>query len=284
MELACVTVDCADPGSVASFWSQALHWNTPDVTTDGSAVVCRPHSGGAYLEFVRVREPKSVKNRVHLGCSAGPIDSLDDELGRLQSLGATIAWEEQFPPEIAAVYRNVVLRDVEGNEFCLGAGDPAPAQPGRDDVVVRDAGAHDRPRILQLAERLAVTTPPWRDPTAVQQEVAASMTALLANGGDDVAVFVADAGGAVVGFITVSQRRHFTGQVDGSIDDLAVDEQWEGRGVASLLIEEAERWARQHSLGAVTVETAATNGRALRRYHSHGFLDEDVRLTKHLGR
>jgi hypothetical protein len=49
------------------------------------------------------------------------------------ALGASIAWEEDFPPEVAGTYRNVVLRDPEGNEFCLGAGrsvagaDPYPA-------------------------------------------------------------------------------------------------------------------------------------------------------------
>jgi hypothetical protein len=35
---------------------------------------------------------------------------------------AAIAWEETFTSEIAGVYRNVVLRDVEGNEFCLSGG------------------------------------------------------------------------------------------------------------------------------------------------------------------
>jgi hypothetical protein len=34
------------------------------------------------------------------------------------ALGASIAWEEDFPPEWP--YRNVVLRDVEGSELCLG--------------------------------------------------------------------------------------------------------------------------------------------------------------------
>jgi hypothetical protein len=30
--------------------------------------------------------------------------------------------EEELPPEVAAGYRNIVLRDPEGNEFCLSAG------------------------------------------------------------------------------------------------------------------------------------------------------------------
>ena len=63
-----------------------------------------------------------MKNRVHLGCDAGDLAALDAELDRLTTLGATVAWEEDFPPEIAAGYRNVVLRDPEGNEFCLGGG------------------------------------------------------------------------------------------------------------------------------------------------------------------
>jgi hypothetical protein len=91
------------------------------VAPDGTGAVCGPPSGGTYLEFIRVPEDKVVKNRVHLGCSV-PWDELDREIDRLLALGATIAWEEEFPPEVAARYRNLVLRDPEGNEFCVGAG------------------------------------------------------------------------------------------------------------------------------------------------------------------
>jgi len=69
-----------------------------------------------------VPEGKVVKNRMHLGCSAGSLAELDGEIARLEDLGASVAWEEEFPPEVAARYRNVVLRDVEGNEFCLSGG------------------------------------------------------------------------------------------------------------------------------------------------------------------
>jgi hypothetical protein len=124
MEITCVTVDCADPGAIASFWNEALGWGGVATAPDGSGAICGPRSGGWYLEFVRVPEAKAVKNRVHLGCTAGALDALDAEIERLCRLGATLAWEEDFPPPVAAVYRNVVLRDPEGNEFCLGAGEP----------------------------------------------------------------------------------------------------------------------------------------------------------------
>jgi hypothetical protein len=122
MEITCVTIDCADPGRVATFWNEALSWGGVAVAPDGAGAVCGPPGGGTYLEFVRVPEEKATKNRVHLGCSAASLSALDAEVSRLEGLGASIAWEEDFASEIAAVYRNVVLRDPEGNEFCLGGG------------------------------------------------------------------------------------------------------------------------------------------------------------------
>ena len=118
----CVTVDCADPAAVAVFWSEALRWEAPAIAPDGTGAVVRSPGGGPYLEFVQVPEPKANKNRVHLGCSVASLADLEVELERLARLGATVAWEEEFPRVVAARYRNVILRDVEGNEFCLGGG------------------------------------------------------------------------------------------------------------------------------------------------------------------
>jgi hypothetical protein len=123
MEIICTTVDCADPEKVARFWNDALGWGGVAVAPDGSGAICGSPDGGPYLEFIRVPEGKVVKNRMHLGCSAGSLDELDAEIARLEALGASIAWEEGFPPEVAARYRNLVLRDVEGNEFCLSGGE-----------------------------------------------------------------------------------------------------------------------------------------------------------------
>ncbi len=123
MHVTCVTVDCRDLAAVMQFWSEALRWEDVHVSESGNGATCRPPEGGMYLEFVRAPEEKTVKNRLHLGCNAGTLDELDGEITRLQALGATIAWEEEFPPEIAARYRNVIMYDIEGNEFCLGGGD-----------------------------------------------------------------------------------------------------------------------------------------------------------------
>ena len=81
---------------------------------DGARV--DPPGGGPYLELIVVPEAKTVKNRVHLGLTS---DDLDVDIERLTSLGASVAWEEDFGP--ASTFRNVILRDPEGNEFCLGS-------------------------------------------------------------------------------------------------------------------------------------------------------------------
>jgi hypothetical protein len=122
VDITCVTIDCADPAAVASFWNEALGWGGVSFADDGGGAITGPRGGGMYLEFVRVPESKVVKNRMHVGCAVTRIEDLDAEIERLVAIGAEIAWEEEFPEEIAARYRNVVLRDVEGNEFCLGAG------------------------------------------------------------------------------------------------------------------------------------------------------------------
>jgi hypothetical protein len=122
VDIICVTLDCADPARVAEFWNAALGWGGVAAAPDGSGAICGPPGGGAYLECICVPEPKTVKNRMHLGCSAGELTALDAEIARLEALGASVAWEEEFPPTVAARYRNVVLRDPEGNEFCLSGG------------------------------------------------------------------------------------------------------------------------------------------------------------------
>lgn len=115
ISMSCVTIDCREPKRVAEFWAEALGWQVTHVAEDG-AIVESPGRDRPSLEFVVVPEPKTLKNRVHLGFSAA---DLDEQIARLANLGAEVAWEEEFPP--GSPYRNVILRDPEGNEFCLGS-------------------------------------------------------------------------------------------------------------------------------------------------------------------
>jgi predicted enzyme related to lactoylglutathione lyase len=115
-----VTIDSAEPEKLAAWWAQALGWRLESRS-------CHSPSGGLQrLEFMPVGEPKHVKNRVHIDFGAGDVQAAVD---RLVAIGATGAWEEDFPPELR--YRNVVLRDPEGNEFCVGG--PSRAAPGSTD-------------------------------------------------------------------------------------------------------------------------------------------------------
>jgi predicted enzyme related to lactoylglutathione lyase len=114
-----ITIDARDPGVLAAWWGEALGW-----TTTGR--VCHPPAGAGYrIEFMPVDDAKQIKNRVHIDLAANEVQT---EVDRLIGMGATLAWEEEFPEELG--YRNVVLRDPEGNEFCVGG--PPAAEPHAD--------------------------------------------------------------------------------------------------------------------------------------------------------
>ncbi len=107
-----VSIDCSDPGSLAGFWEKALGWRVAFQSEDEVAIE-PPESDAPALLFIKVPEPKSVKNRVHLDLAPFAIDDQLTEVERLVSLGARridigqgdVPW--------------VVMADPEGNEFCV---------------------------------------------------------------------------------------------------------------------------------------------------------------------
>ncbi len=86
----------------------------------------------------------------------------------------------------------------------------------------------------------------------------------------------------VVGFVSVGERRHFSGAVDGYVGELVVAREHEGRGIGSLLMDHAEGWARHRGVAHLTLETGAANGAARAFYKARGYQEEDVRLTRPL--
>jgi catechol 2,3-dioxygenase-like lactoylglutathione lyase family enzyme len=106
--LSMVCVDANDPPALAQFWAGLLGGERT-VDEDGDAWVDVP-GGGPRLDFLRVPETKTAKNRLHLDIHATDVAAATAEA---LTLGATLA------DDVYDGGRWQVLRDPEGNEFCL---------------------------------------------------------------------------------------------------------------------------------------------------------------------
>jgi Glyoxalase-like domain len=136
-----VVFDAAAPTRLAEFWALALDYavepppqgfgtwedfgrsiGMPEEQFGDQAAVIDPADEGPRLYFQRVPEGKTVKNRVHLDVRVAGREVRGEERKRLVSekveqlvqAGASPAWETDDIRGSA-----IVLRDPEGNEFCV---------------------------------------------------------------------------------------------------------------------------------------------------------------------
>jgi hypothetical protein len=137
-----VNFDCADPDRLATFWAAALGYakqdppagyatwpeflaaqGVPEDQWNAASAIVDPEGVGPRIFFQQVPEPKASKNRVHLDVNVGGGPTtphadrrqrIDDAVERLIRIGAT----KLGPFEQLGEYW-VVMRDPEGNEFCL---------------------------------------------------------------------------------------------------------------------------------------------------------------------
>ncbi len=136
---------------------------------------------------------------------------------------------------------------------------------------------------MALAPRLGEGVADWRDPDAVRGAVRTWVAGSLDTAEHaGRAVLVAVAGQELLGLVAVSERRHFSGQLDGYVGELVVAASAVRRGVGSALMAAAEDWARRRGLCLLTLETGAANRAARAFYEALGYAEEDVRLTKSL--
>jgi Glyoxalase-like domain len=105
--IAALAIDCHDPPELARWWSRLLG-GTVEVVADGDATLHTP--GGLAIDFARVPEAKSVKNRLHLDLRSTDLAAATEQA---VALGATRA------DDIYDGGKWQVLRDPEGNELCL---------------------------------------------------------------------------------------------------------------------------------------------------------------------
>ena len=150
-------------------------------------------------------------------------------------------------------------------------------------VIIRSYELRDREPVLRLAERLQEGVAPWRDATAVRAAVEEWVReAVDSDAREGHAVFVAEEGGEVVGFVTASTRRHFAGDLDAYVGELVVRREAEGRGVGRMLMSATEDWGRAQGLAHISLDTGAANARARAFYRALGYQEEDIKLTKPL--
>jgi predicted enzyme related to lactoylglutathione lyase len=110
-----ITIDCADPARVATFWSALLETPVGDQMDDGRFVFLEGGGDLPVICFQRVPEPKSVKNRVHLDLS---VQDLAAATQRIEGLGGS--WTGQEHTLDNFTWRT--MADPEGNEFDIAVG------------------------------------------------------------------------------------------------------------------------------------------------------------------
>lgn len=134
---------------------------------------------------------------------------------------------------------------------------------------------------MALAPRLAERVASWRDPGAVLAAVHGWVRGSIeACGQPGHAVYVAAVADDIAGLVSVSERTHFTGQVDAYVGELVVRSGLERRGIATALMAAAQAWAADRGRPFLTLETGAASQPARSLYRALGFQEEDIRLTK----
>ncbi|MEQ8436349.1 MAG: VOC family protein [Ilumatobacter fluminis] len=129
-----ITIDCQDADAMSAFWSAALGYvvepppagflswedflrsnDIPLPPARSISAIVDPDEIGPRILFLRVPEPKTVKNRVHLDIRS---DRTDD--GKRQKISELV---EAGATEVRRVDEHggwwMVMHDPEGNEFCV---------------------------------------------------------------------------------------------------------------------------------------------------------------------
>jgi hypothetical protein len=134
-----MTFDCADPRVLAAFWKTALGYvdapppdgfaswedwflacDVPEDEWDDGASLVDPAGVLPRLSFLKVPEPKTAKNRLHVDLQVAGGRALPDDVRwpritstveRLVAVGGSVVHTHG--------HDHVVMTDPEGNEFCV---------------------------------------------------------------------------------------------------------------------------------------------------------------------
>ena len=125
-----VGCDADDPHNLATFWSLALDYVAePGYEDPDGASLVDPLGIGPAIGFLRVPEPKTSKNRMHIDVRVAgkpPWDWVERaalisaKVAVLVEAGAQPVREEVYTDDQnRSILGHVVMLDPEGNEFCV---------------------------------------------------------------------------------------------------------------------------------------------------------------------
>ena len=116
VSLLTVVVDCRDPRREAEFWAQVLAYKVSQRSRDEFRV-SDPAGAAGSLCFMKVPEPRAARNWLDLDVVTS--GSVEDEVTRLVEAGAKLVEVRQDPGSADHAVTWTVMRDPEGNEFCV---------------------------------------------------------------------------------------------------------------------------------------------------------------------
>jgi ribosomal protein S18 acetylase RimI-like enzyme len=151
--------------------------------------------------------------------------------------------------------------------------------------VLRPAQAADLSFLTAVTRRLGeVPVPGWRNAAEVAAADLNQIKAFLAEPREDALLLVAEQSpDHPVGCLFVAtEADFFTGLPNAHIEVVAVAPEAEGQGLARLLIEAGENWARTRGMTHATLNVFVDNSHARAVYQRLGYSPETIRYRKPL--
>ena len=154
---------------------------------------------------------------------------------------------------------------------------------GTNRIAIRPFGEEDQPLLNRVAPRMHPgQTASARDPAALNRFFSdlGEGNFLTKPGAQAFVATIEDRPGGLVSFYP--DRDYFTNHPRIYVDNLAVTQEAEGRGIARALLDSVERWAREHGYREVVLDVFADNQRAIAFYQRQGYRPDHIRMAKPL--
>jgi len=152
------------------------------------------------------------------------------------------------------------------------------------DYLIRMATSNDVDDIATIVPRLAdFNVPEKRNPDHLWQGDLNMLYEWAGGHRKDIDVCVASTADKVLGVAMLSVRKELlSNEPSAHLEVLALEKSAEGYGIATALLNEVDRLAKQRGATSVTLHVFANNTKARALYERNGFDSELLRCIKYL--